>query len=167
MGRLDEAHIDAENVLRKEPENEEANRVYTTIEPVAQRLREAQHHLESQQYQAAVDFLTEVLEHVPWDPALRDMRSEAYLGMGNAVYAISDLRAGTKLRPDDTAGFYKMASLHYRLGEAEEALNEVRECLRLDPDHKECYPLYKRVKKVAKFVSKSEHSDILQKERCF
>ncbi len=26
MGRLDEAHIDAENVLRKEPDNEEANR---------------------------------------------------------------------------------------------------------------------------------------------
>lgn len=26
MGRLDEAHIDAENVLRKEPENQEANR---------------------------------------------------------------------------------------------------------------------------------------------
>ena len=26
MGRLDEAHIDAENVLRKEPNNEDANR---------------------------------------------------------------------------------------------------------------------------------------------
>ena len=34
MGRLDEAHIDAENVLRKEPENEEATRIYAMIEPL-------------------------------------------------------------------------------------------------------------------------------------
>ena len=34
MGRLDEAHIDAENVLRKEPKNEEAHKIYSMIEPV-------------------------------------------------------------------------------------------------------------------------------------
>ena len=45
-----------------------------------------------------------------------------------------------------------MAELHYLLGEAEEALGEVRECLKLDPDHKDCFPFYKKVKKVAKFV---------------
>ena len=32
MGRLDEAHIDAENVLRKDPEHEDANRVYAGVE---------------------------------------------------------------------------------------------------------------------------------------
>ena len=32
MGRLDEAHIDAENVLRKDPEHEDANRVYAEVE---------------------------------------------------------------------------------------------------------------------------------------
>ena len=51
MGRLDEAHIDAENVLRKEPDNEDANRIYTTIEPLQDRIRESQSHLHSHQYQ--------------------------------------------------------------------------------------------------------------------
>ncbi len=51
MGRLDEAHIEAEHVLRKEPSNEDANRVYTTIEPIQQRIREADDHLKSHQYQ--------------------------------------------------------------------------------------------------------------------
>ncbi len=66
-------------------------------------------------------------------------------------------RASTKLRSDDTAGFFRLSELHYQLGEAEEALNEVRECLRLDPEHKECYPFYKKIKKVAKFVGKVMH----------
>jgi len=86
------------------------------------------------------------------------MRADAYLGMGNVVHAISDIRTTTKLRSDDTAGFFRLAELHYQLGEAEEALNEVRECLRLDPEHKDCYPFYKRIKKVAKFVTSSQEA---------
>ena len=53
-------------------------------------------------------------------------------------------RTTTKLRSDDTAGFMRLSVLHYHLGEAEESLNEVRECLRLDPDHKDCFTLYKK-----------------------
>ena len=41
---------------------------------------------------------------VPWDPLLRELRSEAYLGLGNVVHAISDIRATTKLKSDDTEG---------------------------------------------------------------
>ncbi len=43
--------------------------------------------------QAAVDYLTEILDSIPWDPLLRDMRAEAYLGMGNVIHAISDIRS--------------------------------------------------------------------------
>ena len=35
---------------------------------------------------------------------------------------------------------------------------KVRECLRLDPEHKDCYPLYKKVKKVAKFVTAAQEA---------
>ena len=31
MGRLEEAHIDLENVVRKEPDNADANMLYTMI----------------------------------------------------------------------------------------------------------------------------------------
>jgi DnaJ family protein C protein 3 len=49
-----------------------------------------------------------------------------------------------------------------QLGEGEESLNEVRECLRLDPEHKECYPFYKKVKKVAKFLIASQEAQNTQ-----
>jgi DnaJ family protein C protein 3 len=51
MGRLDEAHIDAENVLRKEADNEEANRVYTAIDPLQRRIREAQDFIKHKNFQ--------------------------------------------------------------------------------------------------------------------
>ena len=51
-----------------------------------------------------------------------------------------------------TAVYFKLASLHYQLGEVGESLNKIRECLRLDLEHKDCYPMYKKVKKVAKFL---------------
>lgn len=99
-----------------------------------------------------------ISKQVPWDPFLREMRADAYLGLGNVIHAISDIKAMTKLTNDNTEGYYKLASLHYQLGEAEEALMEIRECLKLDPDHKDCHPLYKSLKKVAKHVGKAQEA---------
>ena len=73
---------------------------------------------------------------IPWDPWLREIRADAYLGIGNTVHAISEMRALTKLTSDNTDGLFKLANLHYQLGEADPSLNEIRECLRLDPEHK-------------------------------
>lgn len=36
---------------------------------------------------------------------------------------------------------------------------EIRECLKLDPEHKKCFPLYKKIKEVSKFLGKAESSD--------
>jgi len=54
MGRLDEAHIDAENVLRRVADNEEANRVYTAIDPLQRRIREAQDFIKHKNFQVNI-----------------------------------------------------------------------------------------------------------------
>lgn len=33
---------------------------------------------------------------------------------------------------------------------------EIRECLKLDPDHKQCFPFYKKIRKVAKLLQDTE-----------
>jgi len=158
MGRLDEAHIDLEKALTKDPGNDEAAQLYTMIEPIKKTLWEVEDLMKYRNYQPAVDRITEIIEQVPWDPYLREQRADAYLGMGNTVYAISDIKSMVKLTNDNTAGYYKLASLHYQLGEAEEALMEIRECLKLDPEHKECYPMYKTLKKVAKSATAAQEA---------
>lgn len=42
--------------------------------------------------------------------------------------------------------------------------SEVRECLKLDPDHKQCYSHYKQVKKLNKQIQAAE--EYIQEQRC-
>ena len=149
QGRLDEAHIDFEWVLRFEPYNEEAVHSYSMLEPLKQDIQTAYHLIEDHSWEEAVQLLTRLLHELPWDCKLREMRSNAYEKMGDIVNAISDLRATTKMRSDNTDGYLKLSKLHYDLGEAEESLTTIRECLKLDPDHKLCFNHYKKVKKLA------------------
>jgi len=158
MGRLDDAHIDLENVLSKEPDNQEANEKYSIIDQLKEMLDDAKDYMNWNNYENSVELITALLEHIPWDPSLREMRAEAYLGLGNAVHAISDIRSVNKLTSDNMAGHFKLATLHYELGEADESLNEIRECLKLDPEHKDCYPFYKKLKKVAKFLTSAKQA---------
>ena len=39
----------------------------------------------------------------------------------------------------------------------------MKECLKLDPDHKECFPFYKKVKKLAKQLREAE--ELSEKEQ--
>uniref|UniRef100_A0A914SH24 Uncharacterized protein n=1 Tax=Parascaris equorum TaxID=6256 RepID=A0A914SH24_PAREQ len=41
--------------------------------------------------------------------------------------------------------------------------SQIRECLKLNPDHKECFAFYKRVKKLVKM--RESLSEFVQKER--
>ena len=149
QGRLDEAHIDFEWVLRLEPYNEEAVHSYSMIDPLKNDIQMAYHLMEDHNWEEAVQLLTRLLHELPWDCKLREMRSNAYEKLGDIVNAISDLRSTTKMRSDNTEGYLKLSKLHYDLGEAEESLNTIRECLKLDPDHKPCFSHYKKVKKLA------------------
>ena len=126
--------------------------MYSMINVLREQVEEVHDLFNWNNFEPAIEALGGVLEHIPWDPSLRELRADCYLGVGNVIHAISDLRSVAKLTNDNTAVYFKLASLHYQLGEAEESLNEIRECLKLDPEHKDCYPMYKKVKKVAKFL---------------
>ena len=75
------------------------------------------------------------------------------------------LRPTTKLNPDNTKAWFKISSLYYAQGHVEQSLESVRECLRLDQDHKgmssmltltsnhlACGDHYKKVKKLNKHL---------------
>ncbi len=58
----------------------------------------------------------------PWDPDLRELRAECYIAQGDYFKAIGDIRPTTKLRSDNTAGYYKLSTLYYEMGEAQDSL---------------------------------------------
>ena len=60
----DEAHIDLEKALTKDPGNDEAAMAYTMIEPIKQTLFELESLMKYRNYQPVVDKITEIIEQV-------------------------------------------------------------------------------------------------------
>uniref|UniRef100_A0A3P8XBZ7 DnaJ homolog subfamily C member 3 n=1 Tax=Esox lucius TaxID=8010 RepID=A0A3P8XBZ7_ESOLU len=100
---------------------------------------------------------------IVWDVTSRELRAECFIQMGEMGKAISDLKAASKLKSDNTKAFYKLSTIYYNLGDHEMSLTEVRECLKLDPDHKQCYSHYKQVKKLNKQIQSAE--ELIQQQR--
>ncbi|KAJ7330645.1 DnaJ sub C member 3 [Desmophyllum pertusum] len=170
QGRLDEAHIDYEAVLRKSPDNPEALQQLSIIDPIKRDVLEARNAIDMGDYQSAIELLGRAIEIAPWDTELRIMRADCHENMGDYISAISDIKPTTKLIPDNTAAYLRLSELHYEMGELEDALREIRECLKLDPDHKECFPFYKKLKKLNKqmqaaqdLINKGEYEEALSK----
>lgn len=69
-----------------------------------------------------VAHLCTLIQRCPWDPALRELRVEAYKAVGEVMNAIADLRVATKLTQDNTMGIQQLASLYYQIGDVEQAL---------------------------------------------
>ncbi|KAA0199689.1 DnaJ-like protein subfamily C member [Hyalella azteca] len=152
MAELDLAHIDLEEVLRREPDNVEANELYARIEPLKQKMVLVQDSVHVGDYHYAIPLLKDIVDECPWASWVREQRIAAFEAVGDLQSAITDLRVATKLTSDNTEGFLHLANLYYRMGDVEHTLGEIRECLKLDPDHKNCFAVYKKVKKVNKLV---------------
>ena len=56
---------------------------------------------------------------------MRELRAECYIAQGDLFKAAGDIRPTTKLRNDNTAGYFKLSNLHYQMGEADESLRYV------------------------------------------
>ncbi|KAL4618085.1 hypothetical protein GN956_G20600 [Arapaima gigas] len=166
QGKLDEAEEDFKKVLKSSPnekEEKEAKSQLVKADEMQQLVSQANSDLARKDYTSAVVHLDAVIETCMWDVTFRELRAECFLQMGEMGKAISDLKAATRLRSDNTQAFYKLSNIYYQLGDHEMSLNEVRECLKLDPDHKQCFSHYKQVKKLNKQILSAE--DLIQQQR--
>lgn len=169
-GEPDLAHIDFEVVLRLDNNNEEALKQLSLIEPFKSHVEDGNELMNMGDYQSAIEVLTKALEIAPWDATLRSKRGECYEVMGELYKAIADMKTTTKLTSDNTAGYLQISRLQYQMGELEDALREIRECLKLDPEHKDCFAFYKKLKKLNKqfgaaqdLINGASYSDAIRK----
>ncbi|XP_076247266.1 dnaJ homolog subfamily C member P58IPK [Calliopsis andreniformis] len=156
QAQFDKAEADFRDVLAVEPNNLDAYNALYKIAPAQEDLRIVDKLMRNGDYTAAAQQLTRIIEICPWSAELRERRAECYEALEDYISAISDIRSTTKLQSDNTQGFLKLASLHYRLGQVEESLKEIRECLKLDPEHSKCFSFYKKIKQIAKLLTEAE-----------
>ncbi|XP_057709531.1 dnaJ homolog subfamily C member 3a [Corythoichthys intestinalis] len=166
QGKLDEAESDFRNVLKVHPSEKEATEAQhqlTKSDELQRLVAEARQSYHSKDYVTAAAQLDTIIETCVWDVTSREMRADCFIQMGELGKAIGDLKASSKLRNDNTHAFYQLSTIYYNLGDHEMSLNEVRECLKLDPDHKQCFSHYKQVKKLNKQIQSAE--ELIQEQR--
>ncbi|KAM9312494.1 dnaJ homolog subfamily C member 3-like [Gastrophryne carolinensis] len=156
QGDTQEAAEDFRAVLLSSPSNEEAKNQLERVREVEESHHEAREAYNREDYEGAIAWLEKVIENSPWDPSARELRSECYLQIGDLNKAIQDLKPTTRLRNDNRAAFLKLSRLYYTMGDHEESLNQVRECLKLDQDDRDCFSHYKQVKKLSRQLEAAE-----------
>ncbi|XP_053694100.1 dnaJ homolog subfamily C member 3 [Sabethes cyaneus] len=156
MGDFDSAEMDFMNVLRMDPNNDEINFQYGRIEPARDQWALCLDVIHRGDYTTAVALLTQLLEMCPWSVEIRETRAQAYIRIGDRLAAVSEYRSVNRLSLDSTEGYYTLSKLLYDLGDSAAALKEIRECLKLDPEHKDCFPFYKKIKKVDKVHTETQ-----------
>ncbi|XP_077258319.1 dnaJ homolog subfamily C member P58IPK [Temnothorax americanus] len=156
QAHFDEAESDFRSVLALEPNNRDALNALDRLYPAREEMKLVDKFVYNDDHVAAVQQITRLIEICPWSSYLRERRAESYVALGDFISAISDIRSTTKLLSDNTEGFFKLSTWLYRLGDVDEALKEIRECLKLDPDHKQCFPFYKKIRKIKKLLQDAE-----------
>lgn len=146
-----------------DPLNEEANYLYSKINPAREQIDLVYEVINRNDHSTAVALLTQLLEISPWSSMIRELRGQSYLKMGDKIAAVSDFRSVNRLSLDGSDGhltiqILNLSKLLYELGHAADALKEIRECLKLDPEHKDCFPFYKKIKKIDKLLGDAQNS---------
>ncbi|XP_008548000.1 dnaJ homolog subfamily C member 3 [Microplitis demolitor] len=150
QGQFDKAAKDYQHVLEVEPSNDEALKNYYLIDEVRDNIEQAKALIHSGRHYESVDLITAAIESCPWNAELRELRAECHVANKDYMNAVNDFHSATKLLSDNTEGLLKLSNFLYRLGHVSESLNEIRSCLKRDPEHKECFKFYKKIKDVAK-----------------
>lgn len=158
IGDYDKAERDFYDVLQMDPYHQDANYWMSRVQPSREQYVYIMESVQYNQHHNAILMMTQLLEISPWSKELREMRADSHIATGDILSAVSDLRSVNRLTQDSTDGFFKLSHLLYQMGHATDALKEIRECLKLDPEHKDCFPFYKKIKKVEKALSDAQRS---------
>lgn len=156
LGNLEDAEDDYNTLMSSGSHQQEAAENLEAIEQVRLNMDAALQLIDNGEYEPAIEHLTAVIEVTQWDADARLLRADCYEHTGDLQSAILDIRPTTKLINDNTEGFYRMSILDYRLGNGEDSLKDIRECLKLDQDNAKCHSHYKKVKKLQKFLEKGD-----------
>uniref|UniRef100_A0A915Q3Z7 J domain-containing protein n=1 Tax=Setaria digitata TaxID=48799 RepID=A0A915Q3Z7_9BILA len=150
QGDINQAKADFEAAAKVDPSNADVSKKLASVEKVKQIIEEADDYFDAGDFVSAEQLYSSAIEVCQWHADLYRNRAKCREKRDDVQKAIADYRTVTKLLPDSTETFYKISQLYYLTGDVEESLNQIRECLKLNPDDELCFPFYKKIKKLAK-----------------
>ncbi|CAB3407003.1 unnamed protein product [Caenorhabditis bovis] len=146
QGKLKEARLE----YQKLPETKEVLAKISLLSELEEIRHTIKYAFEHENCDDVEESVGSLLEKIPWDPSLYQIRAVCRKIRKEFGKAIHDLKIASKLVSDSTTFMLEASKIQYQLGDFKDALNSLRECLRFDPDHEKCYSLYKKLKKFNK-----------------
>ncbi|CDW54126.1 DnaJ protein subfamily C [Trichuris trichiura] len=145
------ARLQRGNILLKQGDLDAAEKDFQTIIGLATMLKKTSIIVPQKVYlTVSLRYRLEIFViAMPWSARLRLKRAECYERLGVLQKAISDIRSATRLVPDNTKALYKASQFSYMLVFFS-TLRGIRECLKIDPDQRECFTFYKKLKRLVK-----------------
>ncbi|CAH8454491.1 unnamed protein product [Schistosoma turkestanicum] len=160
MGKLKEAIEDYESVSNHDTG---ASAKISEIHKLKDQWEDARKLFGNSKYKEALSLLDKLVESIDFAEELRELRARCYLSLGEVQKGLQEMRFGVHLTNDNREGLLRISQIMYDSGFAVQAINELRECLRLDQDDKACLSFYKKVNKVAKAITATQEA--LEAER--
>lgn len=105
-----------------EQHNGDALNALYKIKPAQENLVHADLLMDSGDYTYAIQVISKIIEVCPWAAELRERRAKCHEALQDYISAISDVHSAIKLQSDNTQGYFKVATLHYQLGQVDESL---------------------------------------------
>ena len=91
QGSFEEARGDFSAALKLNPNSEEAQKKLSEVAPLDDALQEAETLLRYYDFAGAIERLNTLIESVPWDPKLREMRADAFAQVGTPFLVPNNL----------------------------------------------------------------------------
>lgn len=157
LGRLNDAALDLD-VLMKSGSTHEIEEKLDLIEQNKNELNLLDQLPVDTNCETVDEVTTKLLESQPWDASLYIKRAKCHQSENRLKSAIHDFKHASKLSSDNTDLLYDMSVLEYEVGDIRDSLATIRECLKLNPDHKKCYSFYKSLRKVVKALDSMKNS---------
>jgi tetratricopeptide (TPR) repeat protein len=102
---------------------------------VRQEYQAAIKHMRNNEYDEAVDVISDVIKDEPENPDHRRFRAELYRMAGKIKKARADYQNVIELSPDSGVGYNGLAEVYLQDGEYQEALGYAQKALELEPDY--------------------------------
>ncbi|KAF9562923.1 hypothetical protein EC968_005052 [Mortierella alpina] len=166
-GQFERATQDLKRYLRKHKNDSSAPEVQillSDVQSASGALKPAARAMTKGQSDECIRLLDRAILTAPLHMPFRLQRAECHLREGNVEQAAHDLSSTLTNQDTDPKLLRRLAVMtYYSLYQPDQALVQVKRCIHLDPENKQCKALFKKLKKMEKDIRKLDND--LEKKR--
>eukprot|EP01083_Nonionella_stella_P112001 328942_1 len=155
IGRLDEAAENFEKVMEIEGRSAELEDTILKVKQASQSMKSFR-ELDGNDCLAIMPLLSSILAVAAFDVDLLMKRAKCHMKSGRTQNALLDAGRVLKVRPRMLDAYLIRGKVFFSLDQLDMALDQYKNGLRMDPEHKQLKKAFKNLKKLRKIIAAAE-----------